>query len=188
MVTRHKPCSSTSSLCSQCSLLGSIFRLSLRLHTVDEIGWKKCLPKNVGHWVVTGVYWVLSRTGFWRRPLYQLLLCCRYVNCVEWGAHKLNCLYYSAPPYTTPTIDSARKVSIRRLPGSGQASFFSTRSRTWARQQPGIERQPPWKCGQLPPAIDSFLVFPDSSQSDSVCLSVWMTTSSRPWRRYQVTV
>ena len=34
-----------------------------------KLAGRKCLPKNVGHWVVTGVYWVLSRTGFSRTPL-----------------------------------------------------------------------------------------------------------------------
>ena len=144
-------------------------------HTVDEIGWKKMSPD----WVVTDVYRVLSKTGFLEDPLLTsaasrvLWPPC----CLKRGAPKINWLNCRAPS-SPPTINSARKVSIRTLPGSGQASFFPTRARTWARQA-GIER----KCGQLPPSIFDWLFRYSQtvSQGDNVCLSP-MTSSGWPWR------
>ena len=143
-----------------------------------KLGGKKCLPQNASDWVVTDVYRVLSRTGFLEDPLLTsaasrvLWPPC----CLKRGAPKINWLNCSA---VSPTINSARKVSIRRLPGSGQASFFPTRARTWARQA-GIER----KCGQLPPSIFDWLFCYSQtvSQGDNVCLSP-MTSSGWPWRR-----
>ena len=102
-----------------------------------KLAGKKCLPKNVGRWVVTGVYWVLSRTGFSRTPLLAAACVVDELYRARDTQIELPILQCSRPP---PTINSAQKVSIRTVPGSRQTSFFPTRARTCARQS-GIERQ-----------------------------------------------
>ena len=137
-------------------------------HTVDEIGWKKCLPQNACDWVVSDVYRVLSRTGFLEDPLLTsaasrvLWPPC----CLKRGAPKINWLNCSA---VSPTINSARKVSIRTLAGSGQAPF-SQPGLGHEPDRPGLKDKKMWSIATFYLWL-ALLLFPDSFPRGQ-CLSV----------------